>query len=1135
MKFKCLHISLLLIALCVGLVSCKDEIEFGQFGEGYSSLSGNVTFYEMPLNVSRAPGDTDNPVKGGTPGEAIGNVNTLCVIVYNADGSLCRIYRQDDLENYKYDPSGNSGTASDAIAGGDSDGVRFDEHQAETPTGRATFDIGMQNEANRLPYGRYYIYAVANMGELTEEQCATQDKLRDIILTWNDTDIASNNQMFGYFTSGKGDKDTKSSGFQAPQLAVAHRYESIHSWIKRAVSKVTVAFDGSKLKDGVNIFIKSVEIRDIPLECSLGADNTPDDDNLLIDKSQVMTYGEGADYDSSWIGYVSKEHPINGYDQSVVNDNSLSVNDKLKALHSQSTNAFYFFENMQGRGEKNTASDKHQQVNDEHKKNHVVSYPNGSDPTDHAWKDTKKYGTYIVVRAYYIHNDGKGGIGKEGRGDIIYRFMLGKDVYLNYDAQRNYHYKLTLCFNGYANDVDWHIDYRRDEEKLRFSHPFYISYLYGQSAMLPIEFEAPEGVTIKSIEANITSNNWAPSSGLGAEAIPSDQIAPITSPNQPGTDYYNQYYLFLGAMNKPEQYYYNGFFSLRKPKNLIQVANPGGNYPLSLQSNKDHYDTNDLGIRTYNENDLKVSDYPVYQAQAEDKPHVVWEDGTYYVKLPMWTRARMLIKETGYTGNNPYSSYFREAKVKLKVTLSDNTVLEEMVEPDGTKIDQVQVRQVRRIVNPKGVWRSSGNADPFHVVLKYLKNEEATEFSDLISDGPWRAYVIRDTQADDASGSGGFISLKGVAGTMSDKTTFEYAGEVETRDCIEGVGNSPIDFTINFKGKNTGGKPRYGVIRVEYNNYTCYHLIFVRQGLEADDTFGDGNYWMASNNVTQDVVASDPRDEGSMFKYGNWLGIASSANVNGKTPWTSIKPDDFLNNAAGNSDLALSDGSEGKWSSITWTNVNQTGGKGFADPEGMRVACYEDFYGKLAPPKESDDGFRVKTGVGVLYADGATETLTSRDNAYRYKAGGDPTFGMRGIFVYDIYTGKNLFFPIGSSGYGHRKASLNGLSGVLRYNSNVRWGYFNSVNSASYPEGVYDAAPFFDAFRNEGACYWYGERGPLKSTDSRTYYEAAWDMNYTYFDFGSVTDTNLGDGADACFVRCIADSPAASRAARRRR
>ena len=87
---------------------------------------------------------------------------------------------------------------------------------------------------------------------------------------------------------------------------------------------------------------------------------------------------------------------------------------------------------------------------------------------------------------------------KEGEGEITYRFMLGKDAALDYNAERNHHYKLTLKFKGWANDVDWHIDYRKEPEtKLRFPHPFYISYLYGQTAMIPLEFDAPKDVKNK--------------------------------------------------------------------------------------------------------------------------------------------------------------------------------------------------------------------------------------------------------------------------------------------------------------------------------------------------------------------------------------------------------------------------------------------------------------------------------------------------------------------------------------------------------------------------------------------------------------------------------------------------------------
>lgn len=38
--------------------------------------------------------------------------------------------------------------------------------------------------------------------------------------------------------------------------------------------------------------------------------------------------------------------------------------------------------------------------------------------------------------------------------------MIGYLLYTDYNAERNHHYKLTLKFNKFANDVDWHIDYK---------------------------------------------------------------------------------------------------------------------------------------------------------------------------------------------------------------------------------------------------------------------------------------------------------------------------------------------------------------------------------------------------------------------------------------------------------------------------------------------------------------------------------------------------------------------------------------------------------------------------------------------------------------------------------------------------
>ncbi len=87
-----------------------------------------------------------------------------------------------------------------------------------------------------------------------------------------------------------------------------------------------------------------------------------------------------------------------------------------------------------------------------------------------------------------------------------------------------------------------------------------------------------------------------------------------------------------------------------------------------------------------------------------------------------------------------------------------------------------------------------------------------------------------------------------------------------TRQSVEGASNTFMDFDVIFNG--TASKPRYAIIRVEYNYCSCYHLIFVRQGYEADDTFGDGRVWCTGNAIDQNNVAQNPLDEGSLFRFG---------------------------------------------------------------------------------------------------------------------------------------------------------------------------------------------------------------------------------------------------------------------------
>lgn len=67
----------------------------------------------------------------------------------------------------------------------------------------------------------------------------------------------------------------------------------------------------------------------------------------------------------------------------------------------------------------------------------------------------------------------------------------------------------------------------------------------------------------------------------------------------------------------------------------------------------------------------------------------------------MYTRAKQMVISSGYTGNNPYVAYQRRATVEFKAQLR-------LPGESNLRVvsDTVEVFQVRRIVNPKGIYRS---------------------------------------------------------------------------------------------------------------------------------------------------------------------------------------------------------------------------------------------------------------------------------------------------------------------------------------------------------------------------------------------------------------------------------------------
>ena len=1099
------------IFLCIlflGSAACQDDLLYngGEIGEGESLVSATVKFKNLTPALN---GNTR------TAGDIIKQIYSLHVVLYNEKGKLLKIYELQETTNgtleegeYKLTDADRKGATNTETIGDE----KKDFPSAETSTPHAEIKL-------KIPYGRYMMYAVANISDLNNnekyaESIQTAEGLKSISLEWQEYTPTGeeeeakkypNNQMFGHFT-------VTGSVQEGEEVVINNKSMKLHAWLRRAASKVTIAYDGSDLHENVYIYLKSVTIKDIPTECYLGKESTinmdPNDDienyGKLID-GESITYATGKNYYEHWPARITKGKPyyyIDGKKQgvSVLKDEyNADKQGYAKLAHGETNEALFFYENMQG-----TGKDKRQDATgpDGTPDGELDAPGLNNKPGDQYYKDQKPYGTYIEVKAYYVSNAD----GHVGNGDITYRFMLGKDIYKDYNAERNHHYKLTLKFNKYANDVDWHIEYEEPEPGIEVPNPYYISYLYNHSMMLPLKIRTG-GKKIKEIEARIVDNRWAPN-----------------NPNE-GFTYYRD-------MDLEYQNMHNGFLSLRKTKDL-NIVPPGDSDKFSY--NKAYYEKEKKGERTYIE---KAEDMPLCNESKEydsdeDNGHgqyVIRNEGdsVYHLQLPMYTRAKQLVKETGYTGNNPYVAYQRKAEVKIVVTFTDGTKIStDNYDFDGTPVTNSGenkknpiIYQVRRIVNPKGVWRSHDRTDKFHVQLTRLPMENATRFETFTSEGPWKAYIYCGTED--------FISLS----NNNDNTTLR-ANEVG------GETGSIIDFTINFNGTCASDKNRYAIIRVEYHNYTCYHLIFVRQGDAPDDLFnGTGTKWHAYNLRTKSTETSSPLEEGSLFKFNNFEDpIDAMSNKNNETYWINVSPNSFKD--AANDDLTIAtDAPEEKrtkkWDNITPCDLNpwevddfQFAGLRLSN---ARIASYKDFYALYS-------GENIAEGYGVLYGNDSQNTLYDITEAYGYDYT-QTNRGMRGCFVYNTTNGKNLFFPIGASGYGHRKHTDNGKDsdktkweGVLRY-SGYQNGFYPTANSVQAPL-------FYDIYMRPGAVYWLNQytRYPsptppnLSATVIRDDWQAliAWDFNYFTFDFYPYSSSAAQKGKNACFIRCVEDKPTTTR------
>ena len=936
---------MLLPLVALLFAACEDEWDtaWEEYVEGTANMHVTIAF-DRETSVQ-----LQTRAVGGDKGESIQDINSFCMVVYrpkdNNDGNT-----EWELQGlYPVYGCGTTHTDVSKVTYEKADNRIDEEKNQDASSGKLEFDL-------KLHSGKYLIYGVANMGKLERRDYSTPERLKSIELEWQDGNAALNNQMFGVFSL---ESDRNAYYSKKQEMLVSAKTKTIHCWLLRLASKVTVAFDGSELYDDVNVFIETITLKDIPRKCTLGMDNEPGkglDGKKKEDREKVLMLGKTVtiqppvESDGHIITPENFIHVCNNAHK-YMDGNTESV---LDTVHDhRSEHSLFFYENMQGEGKSKKQS----------QDGVKIDYPDWKENDDKSgWKDNKPFGTYIEVKGYYqcVARDGA----SLSSGPITYRFMLGQDTDKDYNAKRNTHYKLTLKLKGYANDYDWHIDYVT-EPGLYIVSPQYISYLYNKKMMAHLRIVGEIDPDDPHIYATIVGNEKAELS----------------------------------------------------------------EFPEGAK----------VGIA----------------AEETDKDKIYWQpwgDGSEdFPTIPSG-----VVAPGTTTNDGPWNSFLSLHPRKMKVRFSAH-----MKGSDGDKWKHVylDVVQVRRIENPKGVWRKANSTEPFHVTLMRLpeqSNEQTVDYESFKSVGKWSAEVVK--------GGDNIITLSTTPdGSGANNKPQHYM----TR--IEGESEHPIDFQINFNGSEG-----FAIVKGRYHNYTCEHDIFCRNGYGDVDINDDGIRWSSFNvhhfkNGDEPVLTQSPIEGGSLFRRGSYIAILE-------------ENDGAIGTALSSYQVMMPDGSK---TSKGWSEVAVTKAQEFwtidskkADSQ-RHIAAIEDYNTLISTYPDAVSGitgddldYKIKKAYGVVYADGATEVQSKFEDATGYnreKDGVESHKGMRGVVVYNRENHKQLFLPVGKTGHGRRKAN-NGAwapapkdpDGGLRY-----------ASRSEVMSGARKYTPlFYDLYKRPGAIYW---------------------------------------------------------------
>lgn len=509
-----------------------------------------------------------------------------------------------------------------------------------------------------------------------------------------------------------------------------------------------------------------------------------------------------------------------------------------------------------------------------------------------------------------------------------------------------------------------------------------------------------------------------------------------------------------------------------------------------------------------------LNDYGVEIAQYK-------EDGIMQtsttVTMNLWTQPKSMCGISGFSGNNPYEDFNRKGVIRFTAHFKDGR----------TVTKDVTVIQAKRLVNPKAVWRSYNNTEPFDVTLMErdltTPRDDREGFTPVISRGPWSAKII--------------------AGDINSFAISKTAGDNQ----------SPIQFQITFGNEVlTYEESRSAIIEVRYHNNKCVHNIFVRRGYNAPTELStnaltsspswssfnlysfpyatEADYGKGKGDIEQiqAELTCNPLSFGAFFKKGNYAQGISVSNIsrNGLGPLQS----------PGNEGFYLTGKTVGTYTPQTWENIAGLAGENNNNWLWAPISVLHHYsegneekemtrYCHVPTIAEFNTLLETDFGIGVLYGDGSTAPgqttaeafgFLDPDNTTTETPATNPDIGMRGFICYNSTNAHQIFFPIGTSGIGRRTTqgvSATSQQGTLRYSS-IDFNLNRGGNDTYRPICI-------NMSNAPGSIYW---------ADGGDATNGGWEMNYFDLNFNAVTHDyvsgtsgNRGSTGDAIPIRLVVD------------